>query len=82
MTTEHHLVPREKEGSSLPTAALCIPCHKQIHALFTNEQLEQSLNTIAALRENKEMRSFLKWIRKQSPTTLPRTRKSRHLQKR
>ncbi|UJF33150.1 hypothetical protein [Paenibacillus hexagrammi] len=79
VTTEHHLTPRERGGSHLPTADLCIPCHKHIHALFTNEQLEQELHTIEALRGNEEMGRFLKWIRKQPPTLLPRIRKSRQL---
>lgn len=34
--TEHHLTPREEGGAFLPTAFLCIPCHKQVHALYTN----------------------------------------------
>lgn len=28
--TEHHLTPKEEGGTFLPTAMLCIPCHKQI----------------------------------------------------
>ena len=34
--TEHHLTPKEEGGAFLPTAFLCIPCHKQVHALYTN----------------------------------------------
>jgi len=37
-TTEHHLVPREFGGAEGDTAQLCIPCHKQVHAWFTNEE--------------------------------------------
>ncbi|MFC0211009.1 HNH endonuclease [Paenibacillus chartarius] len=76
-TTEHHLTPREKGGAKLPTADLCIPCHKQLHALFTNDQLADGLNTIEALQANGEIARFLKWIRKQPAATVPRTRKSR-----
>ncbi|PWW27752.1 hypothetical protein DFO73_10762 [Cytobacillus oceanisediminis] len=28
--TIHHLTPKEMGGTFLPTANLCIPCHKQI----------------------------------------------------
>jgi 5-methylcytosine-specific restriction enzyme A len=79
-TTEHHLTPKELGGTFLPTANLCIPCHKQIHALFTNEELVAlELNTIAALQQNEQMASFLKWIRKQPSSALPRIRKSQHV---
>jgi len=81
-TTEHHLTPRECGGSLLPTAALCIPCHKQIHALFTNEQLASGLNTLEALRADPDMAGFLTWIRKQPPSALPRIRKSNRLRDR
>ncbi|WP_372009326.1 HNH endonuclease [Paenibacillus chitinolyticus] len=77
--TEHHLIPKEKGGTFLSTALLCIPCHKQIHALFTNEQLERGLHTLDALRGDERMRAFLKWIRKQPSAALPRIRKSREL---
>ncbi|GKS14825.1 hypothetical protein YDYSY3_58250 [Paenibacillus chitinolyticus] len=53
--------------------------HKQIHALFTNEQLERGLHTLDALRGDERMRAFLKWIRKQPSASLPRIRKSREL---
>ncbi|TLS37900.1 hypothetical protein [Pseudalkalibacillus caeni] len=75
-TTLHHLTPKEKGGTFLPTAQLCIPCHKQIHALFSNEELAKSLSTIKALQENDQMRSFLRWIRKQPASALPKIKKS------
>ncbi len=62
-TTQHHLTPREHGGRR--TAELCIPCHKQIHALYTNETLAGELNSLEALRQTPEMRRFLRWIRKQ-----------------
>jgi len=34
--TIRHLTPKEMGGTFMPTAELCIPCHKQIHALFPN----------------------------------------------
>ncbi|MEK8133147.1 HNH endonuclease [Paenibacillus filicis] len=80
-TTRHHLTPKEKGGTFLPTADLCIPCHKQIHALFTNEELEDGLDTLEALRSHERLSGFLRWIRKQPPSVLPKVRKSRHLRK-
>ncbi|WP_426450574.1 HNH endonuclease [Paenibacillus sp. S-38] len=78
-TTEHHLTPKERGGTFLGTADLCIPCHKQIHALFTNEELAAGLNTLEALRANEAIGGFLRWIRKQPPSALPRVRKSQHV---
>ncbi len=76
-TTVHHLVPREMGGSHEPTAQLCHPCHKQLHALYTNEELAARLSSIAALQADAQIGRYLKWIRKQPPETIPRTRKSR-----
>jgi 5-methylcytosine-specific restriction enzyme A len=81
-TTNHHLIPKEKGGTFLPTANLCISCHKQIHALFTNEQLADELNTIEKLKNNEKMLGFIKWIRKQPSSTLPQIKKSNALKKR
>jgi 5-methylcytosine-specific restriction enzyme A len=75
-TTVHHLVPREKGGTFGDTAKLCIPCHKQIHALYTNEEIAARLTTIRELREDVKLASFIKWIQKQPPTKLMKIRKS------
>ncbi|WP_282035051.1 HNH endonuclease [Metabacillus indicus] len=81
-TTEHHLTPKEMRGTFMPTAMLCIPCHKQIHALYTNDELAVRLNTIQDLRSDPKISSFIKWIRKQPSSKLVRTRKSNERKKR
>jgi 5-methylcytosine-specific restriction enzyme A len=79
-TTKHHLTPKELGGTLLPTADLCIACHKQIHALYTNEQLVgQGLTTIVELQREERMASYLRWVRKQPPSRLPRVRKSQQV---
>lgn len=60
----------------MPTADLCIPCHKQIHALFTNEELAMNLSTVEMLKQHPDIQKFLKWIKKQPSTRLPRISKS------
>lgn len=75
--TIHHLTPKEMGGTFLPTANLCIPCHKQIHAFFPNEELAASLNTIELLRMHPDIHKFLKWIKKQPSTRLPKISKSK-----
>lgn len=64
-TTEHHLVPREFGGAEGDTAQLCIPCHKQVHAWFTNEELASFYHTVERLKDHPNMEKYLKWVRKQ-----------------
>lgn len=75
-TTIHHLLPKEMGGTFGVTANLCIPCHKQIHALYTNDEIAARLTTIRELREDEKLASFIKWIRKQPATKLMKIRKS------
>lgn len=67
MITLHHLKPREKGGTAEHRTPLCRPCHKQLHAIFSNAELAVLYNTIEALRQATKLQSFLKWIRKQKP---------------
>ncbi|MDM5199271.1 HNH endonuclease [Fictibacillus enclensis] len=81
-TTIHHLTPKEMGGTFKPTSSLCLPCHKQIHALYTNEELAARLNTIPLLRKDEKIGKFIKWIRKQPASRLIQTRKSRERRRR
>ena len=67
-TTIHHLIPREEGGRDMATAELCIPCHKQIHALYTNRELGVRLNTIEKLIADEKLSRYLKWLRRQNPS--------------
>ncbi len=58
---EHHLQPEERAES--PTVMLCRPCHKQIHALFTNEELREDYDTVDSLRSADHLQGYLDWIR-------------------
>ncbi|MGG3891777.1 HNH endonuclease [Metabacillus fastidiosus] len=75
-TTVHHLLPKEMGGTFGPTANLCIPCHKQIHALYTNKEIAVRLTTIQELKEDEQLSRYLKWIRKQPSTKLMKIKKS------
>lgn len=66
-TTVHHLLPRQYGGAEGPTAHLCVACHKQIHALFTNEELAGFYHTLERLKDHPDMVKYLKWVKKQSP---------------
>jgi hypothetical protein len=58
---EHHLRPERRAES--PTVMLCRPCHKQVHALFTNEELREDYDTAEALRGATRLQDYLSWIR-------------------
>ncbi len=73
--TRHHLVPRmrHRKRSALRrfdlrqmrvgVAMLCRPCHKQIHVLFSERELEQDYYTLERLRAHPDVGKFLEWIR-------------------
>lgn len=74
--TKHHLVPKSRKGRE--TVLICAACHKQIHVVFTEKQLERQFNTIEKLVAADEFKSWVKWIRKRKPTKRIRaTRTSR-----
>jgi 5-methylcytosine-specific restriction enzyme A len=76
LLTRHHLTPREKGGTAEHSTLMCRPCHKQLHATFSNADLARIYPTIDALRAAPQLQSFLKWIRKQKPGRNFRTRQS------
>jgi 5-methylcytosine-specific restriction endonuclease McrA len=73
LITRHHLTPKSRGGGADNRVHLCKPCHKQIHATFTNRQLERDYSDLRALHRAPELQSFLKWIRRQKPTRNFRT---------
>jgi 5-methylcytosine-specific restriction enzyme A len=81
-TTVHHLLPKEMGGTFGDTANLCIPCHKQIHALYTNQELAARLSTLQELRRDEKLARFVKWIRKQPSSKIMRMKKSKERKRR
>ncbi|ASF38745.1 MULTISPECIES: HNH endonuclease signature motif containing protein [Halobacillus] len=81
-TTEHHLIPRQHGGAMGVTVWLCGACHRQIHALFTNEELANFYHTLERLREHPDMEKYLSWIKKQDPQKEVTTRKSNRRRRR
>ena len=76
--TVHHLVPKARGGKFGPTARLCPTCHRQLHALFTESTLADELNSIALLRANPQVNSYLKWVRKQKSAGGFKVRRANH----
>ena len=67
MITLHHLTPRQKGGTAEDRTPLCKPCHKQLHATFSNAALAGQYDSVASLRQAAPLQPFLRWIRKQKP---------------
>ena len=67
LITRHHLTPNQKGGTHLAKVSMCKPCHKQVHATFSNAQLARELPNVSLLRTASQLQPFLKWIRKQKP---------------
>lgn len=76
----HHLVPKSRGGAQ--TAWLHRICHRQVHALFTEAELEREYHHVPALRAHPEMARFLDWVRRKPPDFFERTRKSSRLRRR
>jgi 5-methylcytosine-specific restriction protein A len=75
--TEHHLTPRSKlkAGETTPTIYICSACHRQIHALFSNQQLHDEFNSVERLRDEPRMARFISWVQKQDPNKRVRVRR-------
>ena len=68
LTREHHLIPRAKRGKE--TIACCETCESQIHKIWTHNQLRDTYNSVESILASPDFQSFLKWRKKQSPTTI------------
>jgi 5-methylcytosine-specific restriction endonuclease McrA len=73
--TGHHLIPRTLHGNKKvkeafdrailkKTAAVCRPCHDQMHALFTEKELGWQYNTVEKLKAHPEVRKWIEWVSK------------------
>jgi 5-methylcytosine-specific restriction endonuclease McrA len=71
---EHHLVPKSRGGRE--TQVLHRICHRQIHAQFSEAELEQSYPTVEALLAHPTIQTFVAWVRKKPPGFYDGTRRS------
>lgn len=74
LITLHHLTPRQKGGKPEHRTPLCRPCHKQLHATFSNTELARLYDSLPALRQSPRLQEFLRWIRRQNPQRNFRTK--------
>lgn len=73
-TTRHHLIPRTRHKNKKnkkdfdrqevkKTVPICRPCHSQLHAVFTEKELERVYNTLELITFHPEMQKWIKWIK-------------------
>jgi hypothetical protein len=74
--TGHHLIPRMRHNKKVKREVapevrnfktpFCRPCHDQVHALFTEKQLEREFNSIEKLLAHPDVCKWLAWIKTKS----------------
>ncbi len=84
--TRHHLIPRSrhrrlrkrKRGGRAyrreeleRTVPLCGPCHRHVHTVFSEKELESDYNTVEALAAHPQVRRFVDWISDKPHGTIP-----------
>ena len=81
--TRHHLVPQcrhrnkwnkknfDRRMVKTSLLMLCAACHKQLHAVFTDKELERRFHDLPSLRGHPEVAKFVAWIRTKPPGFKP-----------
>lgn len=62
---DHHLIPRAFKGKEQIT--LHKICHRKLHSVFTEREMQHYFNTVERLTEHEEIQKFVKWIKKKDP---------------
>ena len=73
----HHLIPKSRGGDL--TVWLHRICHRQVHALFTEVELEREYPHTEALRSHPDMARFISWVQRKPDDFFERTRRSHRL---
>lgn len=71
----HHPVPRSRGGRE--TVPIHPICHRTLHQAFSNKQLEQLADDVAAIRAQPDIARFLEWIAGKDPDFHAPTRRRR-----
>ncbi len=75
--TKHHVIPREEGGTEKEIVMICSDCHRQIHALYSNQELALRLCSIEALKNDEKLKKFIRFIKKQPVSKRTSVAKSR-----
>ena len=69
---KHHVIPKSRGGTD--TVPLHPICHRKIHSVFSNRELE-AMGSIAALLRHDEIGKYVRWVSKRPPDFSSRTRR-------
>jgi len=61
----HHMIPKCKKGTD--TETIHIVCHRKIHSVFTEKELNDHYHTWERILENEDIQNFVKWVSKKLP---------------
>jgi len=87
--TRHHLIPRTRHRNRrnkrdfdrsevhARIAWLCPACHRQVHAVLSEKELERHYNTVEALRAHPDIRRFADWLSQRPVDFRPQVRRHR-----
>lgn len=70
---KHHMVPKCRGGKE--TEYLHKICHRKIHSIWTEKELEKEFNDPIKIREHEEIQKFIKWVSKKEPAFYDRNEK-------
>jgi hypothetical protein len=73
------LAGRKKSRGGVETVVLHRICHRQVHAVLTETELEPHYSTIESLKRHPELFRFLAWVKGKPDDFYERTRKSNRL---
>ncbi len=71
----HHLVPKSRGGRRM--VFLHRICHRKLHSLWSERELERLAFDLEAIREHPEIRKFIAWLKNKPPTFWAPTRPAR-----
>jgi hypothetical protein len=88
--TRHHLVPKTRHKNKRnkktfdrqeihSTVALCSPCHRHVHTVLDNKELEREYNTLEALKAHPDIGRFVEWVRRKPHGSTGVTSTRRHV---
>jgi len=75
----HHLVPNTFGGKE--TIQIHRICHDQIHAVFTERELQRYYNTFDKILENETIQKFIRWVSSKDPYFYEKTKDSKDRKK-
>ena len=87
--TRHHLVPQcrhrnrwnkknfDRRVVKTSLLLVCEGCHKQLHVLFTEKELERRLSDLPRLLAEPQVQRFVAWIKDKPQGFRPRANRSR-----